>query len=107
MIDRKKAAKLLHEAAELINGKRAQEYGEPQQSFENIAKHWSLYLKKEITPFDVGMMMILLKVSREAGGKGSRDNLVDICGYAGLIGSKYETPPAIAPSVIEESDDES
>jgi len=90
MLSRERAAKLLQEAAELINGERARNYGEPQQSFENIAKHWSAYLGIEITVYDVGMLMILLKVSRGGRGQGDRkhrDNFVDIAGYAGLTGS--------------------
>jgi hypothetical protein len=89
MITRERAAELLHEAAELINGDRAKAYGEPQQSFENIANLWSIYLHTPITVHDVGMMMILLKVSRNGRDRFKRDNFVDICGYASLIGS-YE-----------------
>jgi len=88
MITREKAADLLHHAAELINGQRAKDYGEPQQSFENIAKMWSTYLHQEITVTDVGMMMILLKVSRNRRGIDKQDNFVDICGYAALVGSE-------------------
>lgn len=88
MISRQKAAELLMHAAELINGQRAQDYGEPQQSFENIARMWSTYLHTEITVTDVGMMMILLKVSRNRRGIDKQDNFVDICGYASLAGSK-------------------
>lgn len=86
MISREKASELLREAAELINGDRAQAYGPPEESFQNIAKVWSVWLDKTITPYDVSMMMVLLKVMR---GKGSfhRDNHVDICGYASLGGS--------------------
>lgn len=92
MLSRERAAQILSEAAELINGERAQAYGEPEQSFENIAAHWSTYLGIEITPVDVGMMMILLKVSRNGRDRYKRDNVVDICGYAGLIGGIVETP---------------
>jgi hypothetical protein len=93
MLSRKRAAELLTEAAGLINGPRAQAYGEPQQSFENIAKHWSTYLGHEITVTDVGMMMILLKVSRHGRDpiRHKRDNLVDICGYASLTGGHLPT----------------
>ena len=92
MLSRERAAQILMEAAELINGERAQNYGEPEQSFENIAAHWSTYLGIEITPIDVGMMMILLKVSRNGRNRYKRDNVVDICGYASLIGGIVETP---------------
>jgi hypothetical protein len=87
-LSRKRAAELLMHAAELINGQRAKDYGEPQQSFENIAKLWSTYLHTDITVTDVGMMMILLKVSRNQRGKDKQDNFIDICGYASLVGSR-------------------
>ena len=90
MLSRERAAELLKEAAELINGERAKNYGEPQQSFENIAKLWSTYLGIEISVTDVGMLMILLKVSRNGRNRFKRDNFVDICGYASLIGSEND-----------------
>lgn len=92
MLSRERAAKLLIEAAELINGERAKNYGEPQQSFENIAAHWSTYLGQKITAHDVGMMMILLKVSRAGRNRFHRDNFVDIAGYSGLVGSEDDLP---------------
>lgn len=86
-LDRQKAADLLAYASELINGERARDYGEPQQSFKKIAMLWSTYLHQEITVTDVGMMMILLKVARNGRGKDKDDNFIDICGYASLAGS--------------------
>jgi len=88
MLSRKKASELLKHTEELINGPRSKDYGEPQQSFEQIAKLWSTYLHHEITVTDVGMMMILLKVARNGRGRNKPDNFVDICGYAALTGSE-------------------
>lgn len=88
-LSRQKAADLLQHASELINGERAKDYGEPQQSFEKIAKLWSTYLHHEITVTDVGMLMILLKVARNGRGRNKPDNFVDICGYASLVGSEF------------------
>lgn len=93
-ISRSGAAELLHNTADLIDGIKAKDYGEPENSFQTIAKYWSLHLGVEITVHDVGMLMILLKVARE--GRGERfhkDNLVDICGYAALVGSDDGTRP--------------
>lgn len=89
MISRQKASELLKYTEQLINGERAQDYGEPHQSFEKIAKLWSTYLHHEISVTDVGIMMILLKVARNGRGKNKPDNFVDICGYASLTGSEY------------------
>lgn len=88
MLSRQKASELLKHTEQLINGERAQDYGEPHSSFEKIAKLWSTYLHTEITVTDVGMLMILLKVARNGRGKNKSDNFVDICGYASLVGSE-------------------
>lgn len=87
-LDRKRAAELLHDTADLIDGIKAKEYGDPDISFRNIAIMWSTYLGVPISQMDVGLMMVLLKVVRN-NHKHKKDNLVDICGYAALVGS-YE-----------------
>lgn len=61
--------------------KRRSEYGSPKENFQMIGKIWSAILDIHITPDDVALMMIGLKLAREAH-KHSEDNLVDICGYA-------------------------
>jgi Domain of unknown function (DUF6378) len=37
-----------------------------------------------ITPHDVALMMMLLKVARTAGGTFNLDNYIDAAGYAGI-----------------------
>jgi hypothetical protein len=86
-LDRKRAAELLHDTADLIDGEKAKAYGEPEDSFADIAGYWSRYLGISINTYDVGIMMILLKVSRGGRTRFKRDNLIDICGYAALVGS--------------------
>ena len=90
MLTRQRAAEILKETAELINGEKAKAYGEPEDNFADIAAYWSRYLNQPITSFDVGMMMILMKVSRGGRVRFQRDNIVDICGYASLIGGIKE-----------------
>ena len=86
-LSRKRAAEILHDTADLIDGERAKDYGEPDVSFNDIAGYWSRYLGVPITAFDVGIMMILMKVSRGGRTRFKKDNLVDIAGYAALVGS--------------------
>jgi hypothetical protein len=86
-LSRERGAELLHEAGLLINGERAEQYGEPQESFNAIAIMWSGYLGFPINVHDVAMMMILLKVARGSRGRHKKDNYIDICGYAALAGS--------------------
>lgn len=72
---------ILQEAEEIVNGDRQQDYGDMQQSFDNIAKMWSVIAGTEISARQVGLMMISLKVVRD-NNKPKRDNVVDIAGYA-------------------------
>lgn len=74
---------ILLEAEEIINGPRRDSYGPVEESFQRVAAVWSAVLKTTITPHQVALCMIGLKLCREAN-KPARDNLVDICGYAGL-----------------------
>lgn len=74
--------KLLDEAKAIVCGDRDQQYGKPEDSFYVIAKLWSAYMMSRLDERDVAMMMILLKVAREATGQSKRDNLIDIAGYA-------------------------
>lgn len=65
---------------------RAEMYGSPEDSFERIGKMWAAYRGEEYTPKDVAIMMILMKVAREAF-QHKRDNFVDIIGYAAHAGN--------------------
>ncbi|MEU3013360.1 DUF6378 domain-containing protein [Nocardia asteroides] len=75
---------ILQEAAALIDGERAEQYGDPRDNLARTAEMWTGYLGVGITPADVAHMMILLKVSRARTTPGHRDSLVDIAGYAAL-----------------------
>lgn len=71
------------DALKIINGARSRTYGPPQESFDRIARYWSLWLEHEVSGYDVMMMMVLFKTAREQF-KPHRDNAVDIGGYIGM-----------------------
>lgn len=73
------------EAHQIIHGARRKSYGPVEQSFQEIAKLIQLLLPHlgDVTPHDVSMIMICVKLIREKASH-SRDNLVDLCGYADL-----------------------
>jgi len=77
------AAEML-EANHLVNGERQGDYGSPRSNYEGIAKVWSgllsPILKRDITPEEAALMMVGLKLQRQAM-KHKRDNLVDAHGY--------------------------
>jgi hypothetical protein len=72
------------EADRIIHGQRRKDYGPVEESFHNIATVWSGILGQFVTDREVALCMIGLKCCREANNH-TRDSLVDICGYAGLI----------------------
>lgn len=76
---------ILEKARQCVCGDRDLQYGSPEESFSRIAKYWSDYLDKDISPKDVAIMMILFKVAREEHSS-KLDNWVDICGYAACGG---------------------
>ena len=62
--------------------KRQQHYGHPLANFTEIAQRWSLTLKTPITPTQVVLCMIDLKMSRLSHNAMHHDSLLDIVGYA-------------------------
>lgn len=81
---------ILDQAAKITSKDRQEKYGHPADNFNNIADSWNTYLnarpepQAEVNARDVGMMMILLKVMRDAHMI-DIDDLIDIAGYARCI----------------------
>lgn len=75
---------ILKEAEKLIYGERQEQYGDPSFQFKKVANRWALILGKEVSSVEVARCMIELKLVREEN-KHSRDNLVDIAGYTGIL----------------------
>lgn len=80
---------VLVEAERIINGQRRADYGGPLESFTRIANYWTAYLQSRpangpITPENVAMMMVMMKIARAEQGY-HRDSLVDVAGYAGCV----------------------
>ena len=98
----------LTEVNNAINGGRQDAHGNPENSFALIADYWNIYLHKIqsnlliahgadlrdyklkplLTAKDVGNMTILFKMARCSGQKPSRDNYVDIAGYAAIVADR-------------------
>jgi hypothetical protein len=77
---------VLEEAALLVNdgGDRNDSYDHPYPNFSKIAKTWEVVLGCTVTPRQVALCMIGMKLVRESH-KAKRDNIVDIIGYARCI----------------------
>ncbi|CDZ89003.1 DUF6378 domain-containing protein [Rhodococcus ruber] len=80
-VSEQKSASILDEAASIVAGSRATEYGEgAENSLPRIAAYWSTYLGRELSARDAANMMVLLKMARESH-KPKRDNHTDAIGY--------------------------
>ena len=71
----------LLEKVQHITQERQQHYGHPLANFTEIAKRWSLTLSTPITPAQVALCMIDLKMSRLSHNPTHQDSLLDILGY--------------------------
>lgn len=77
---------IIDEAKRIVGGDRQNSYGHPYNDFSRTATMWSGLLSEKlapgqtIKPEEVGMMMVLLKMSRHMNKK-KRDNLTDAHGY--------------------------
>lgn len=96
---------ILDAAKKCVCGEREQDYGKPEDNFSTIGLLWGVYLRAAypdlqqamgvnlISPKDVAVMMVLLKVARAATGN-SPDTFVDLAGYAACAG-EIATQPRI------------
>ena len=77
---------ILDAAQKCVSGNREQDYGNPEDSFNAIARLWSAYIGYEFEAKDVAAMMALLKIARIASGHAKSDNWIDLAGYAACGG---------------------
>lgn len=66
---------------ELLDTAAAKTCGNREDTFPSIAKLWSAN-GDNVTPLDVCIKMMLLKIGRVQAGQSVEDSLVDIAGYA-------------------------
>lgn len=88
---------ILEEAIECTSGERRRDYDHALPNHQRIASYWNAHLKSigiegVLSPADVALMMILLKVARQARTP-KRDNLVDIAGYARCVSQIEQMEP--------------
>tara|TARA_R110002110_G_scaffold131377_4_gene312204 strand:+ start:1216 stop:1566 length:351 start_codon:yes stop_codon:yes gene_type:complete len=76
---------ILEEAIKLIGGDRNTDYGDRLTNHQNIAKLWSVVLKKEITAHDVAICMALVKIARLVHSH-KKDSYIDASAYMAIAG---------------------
>jgi len=75
---------MLQEAAGII-AERGAAYGDVATSMSVIAERWSITLGHAVTPAQVLLCMIDLKLTRLAHDPTHKDSVADIIGYAALL----------------------
>ena len=75
---------MLKHAAGVFENRREQ-YGEPSDLFDHIAKRWSLVLGTKVTPAQVALCLIDLKMARLVHDPKHMDSIVDVAGYAACL----------------------
>lgn len=83
-MEKLRRTKSVTEEAHDVVEMRREAYGHPYENLGTIARLWGEVFGVAISPEDVAICMILVKVAREVNMH-KRDNLVDICGYADCI----------------------
>jgi hypothetical protein len=75
---------ILEHAAGIIADRRAT-YGDPAASMATVAARWSVTLGRPVTPAQVMLCMIDLKLTRLGHDPTHLDSVVDVIGYAALL----------------------
>ena len=68
------------QAIQAITGPRAVTHGDAQETLERTAELWAAYLDRPVSPTQVAMCMILVKMVRARNF--DKDHYVDMIGYA-------------------------
>ena len=78
------AEMFLKHAANVVAERRAL-YGEASTAMTALAARWSVTLGQHVTPAQVVLCLIDLKLARLAHDPSHEDSAVDVCGYAAVL----------------------
>ena len=81
-----KRDKLLDTAKNLVNGPRAEDYGDAYENHERVAQLWSTILGQDVSVSQVYQCLTALKLARLIVTPTHQDSWIDIAGYASLGG---------------------
>jgi hypothetical protein len=75
---------MLRHAASVV-AERRETYGNPVASMALLARRWSLTLGQTVTPAQVVLCLIDLKLARLAHDPRHQDSILDLAGYAAVL----------------------
>lgn len=78
------AEDLLLKASATVTARR-ESYGPAKPSMAAVARRWSETLGQTVTPTEVVLCLIDLKLARLAHDPEHRDSIVDVAGYAAVL----------------------
>jgi hypothetical protein len=78
------AEQLLEQASSIVHDRR-HTYGQPLNLFERVAVRWSQVLGTKVTPAQVIVCLIDLKVARLSHDPRHLDSIIDLAGYAACL----------------------
>jgi hypothetical protein len=82
--NRVSSARMLRHAA-MVMAERDAAYGNPAVSMAAVAARWSITLERPVTPAQVVLCMLDLKLARLAHDSKHQDSVADVIGYAALL----------------------
>ena len=88
--------KFLKHVAQVI-AERSVQYGDAAPNMSAIAARWSATLGREVTPAQVVLCLLDLKLARLAHDPTHEDSAIDVCGYAALLRELTETSNTEGP----------
>jgi hypothetical protein len=80
-----KAKEILQQAQDAVDDRQTN-YGEPQEMLQRFAKITSLIVGEKVTPQQAGLILMGLKITRLIENPNHLDSIVDVAGYAGVLG---------------------
>jgi len=75
---------MLRQAANVV-ANRLRAYGDPSSSMDLVARRWSITLGQTVTPAQVALCLIDLKLARLVHDPSHLDSMVDVAGYAAVL----------------------
>jgi hypothetical protein len=75
---------MLEQAAAIVADRR-RSYGDPAASMAVVAARWSITLGQPVTPAQVALCLIDLKLARLGHDPDHQDSMLDIAGYAAVL----------------------
>ena len=79
-----KGEAMLRQAARVVSQRR-RAYGHPAASMAEVAARWSITLGQPVTPAQVVLCLIDLKLARLGHDPAHADSILDVAGYAAVL----------------------